>query len=56
MGRVEHLVVLLRRPIRGFEERPDMIEQVGGELAVGRWVEVRWQAVAVMGFESSKLS
>ena len=37
---MDHLVVLLGRPVAGLEERPGAVEQVGRELAPGRRVDL----------------
>ena len=36
---MDHLVVLVRRALRDLQQRPDMVEQVDGQLAPGGRVE-----------------
>jgi hypothetical protein len=38
---MEHLVALHRRPLGRLEQGPDVVEEVGGQLALGRGVERR---------------
>src|SRR3954470_17082836 len=40
MRAVDHLVGLGGRPVRGVDQRPDAIEQRGGESAMGRGVDI----------------
>ena len=40
VGAVDHLVVLLRCAVGALEQRPGVVEQVGGELAARRRVEL----------------
>jgi hypothetical protein len=41
VGGVEHLVVLLVRPVRRLQERPDVVEQVRCEHSTGCGVDLR---------------
>ena len=49
MGGVEHLVVLERRAVRSLEKRPDVIEQVDGQLAPIAEVKVAEGGAVMIG-------
>jgi hypothetical protein len=51
MGRVQHLVVLHRRPVGRLEQRPDVIEQVNGHLSLGGGVQRRRRRDGSLGHD-----
>ena len=51
VGGVEHLVVLHRRPVGRLEQRPDVIEEVHGDLSLGGRVQRRRRRDGSLGHD-----